>query len=414
MDVFSSLPTSNEHIKCVDMHTSGGPVRIPIQGLPNLTGTLLGQKSQASLPENDYIRRRLLLEPRGHDGMYGGILRKDTELTKSGVADIGILYIHSGGYSMMCGHVTLGVSRFLIDTHDPEVFPNREKLRFDTKSLTTELRLHAPCGLLRITVPTMPDGKSSDPNRDVSFLSVPSFAAGLDIEVPIETIRKWTELGTRSSIVVDISFSGAFFAIVSAQELGFANGVKDIRNLEELWPVVNTIRDTISTAPELSAYTYLPTSPEPVLVNGVIIRDSTIGQTREDVSGAEVGIVFVENAIDRSPCGSGTAARVALAYAKGERKIGERWAYHSMLSLTSDGQGPFVGSPEEEIVIPGGKGVGARGVVVRTEGRAYYTGASIFVLEDIDKISRSGFKIMELSKALAGTRRTQHAQEPGT
>lgn len=378
------------------MHTSGGPVRIPITGLPNLTGTLQEQFKQAHELEYDHIRKRILLEPRGHDGLYGGMLRKDTELVQSGDADIGILYIHAGGYSLICGHATLAISRFLIDTHDLDVFPNREQLRFDKESLTTELRLHAPCGLLRITVPTMPDGKTSDPNRDVAFLSVPSFASALDVEVPILESQRWPELGARRSVVVDISYGGVFFAVVSAQELGFANGIKDIKDLNEMWRIVNAIKDTISTTPELAAHTYLSTSPEPLLINGVIVRDETIGQAREDVAGFETGVIFVAAAIDRSPCGSGTAARVALAYARGERKLEDRWAYHSLLSIVSNGQGPFVGSPVEEVDIPGGKGVGSRGVVVKTEGRAYYTGATTFTLESVDKISSTGFNIMEL------------------
>ncbi|KAF8848244.1 putative proline racemase [Acephala macrosclerotiorum] len=396
MDVFNNVSASTSQIKCIDMHTSGGPVRIPISGLPNLTGTLQEQFKQAREPEYDQIRKRILLEPRGHDGLYGGMLRKDTELVQSGKADIGVLYIHAGGYSLMCGHATLAISRLLIDTHDLEVFPNREKLRFDKESLTTELRLHAPCGLLRITVPTMPDGKTSDPNRDVAFLSVPSFASALDVEVPIPANRRWPELGSRTSVVVDISYGGSFFAVVSAKELGFENGIKDIKDLDEMWRSVNAIKDAISTTPELAAQTCLSTSPDPLLINGVIVRDNRMGHTREDVSGFETGVIFVGAAIDRSPCGSGTAARVALAYARGERKLGERWAYHSLLSTVSNGQGPFVGSPVEEIEIPGGKGVGSRGVVVKTEGRAYYTGATTFTLEGVDQISSTGFKIMEL------------------
>ncbi|CZR65833.1 related to proline racemase [Phialocephala subalpina] len=400
MDVFNSVSASASQIKCIDMHTSGGPVRIPISGLPNLIGTLQEQFKQAHEPEYDQIRKRILLEPRGHDGLYGGMLRKDTEFVQSGEADIGVLYIHAGGYSLMCGHATLAISRFLIDTQDLEVFPNREKLKFDKESLTTELRLHAPCGLLRITVPTMSDGKSSDPNRDVSFLSVPSFASALNVEVTIPPTRRWKELGTRTSVTVDIAYGGSFFAVVSAQELGFANGIKDIHDLDEMWKTVNAIKDTISTTAELAAYTYLSTSPDPLLVNGVIVRDETIGCAREDVTGFETGVIFVGSAIDRSPCGSGTGARIALAYARGQRKLGEKWAYHSLLSVASDGHGPFVGSPVEEVEIPGGKGVGSRGVVVKTEGRAYYIGATTFTLEKADRISTIGFKIMELPAAI--------------
>lgn len=96
------------------MHTAGMPTRIIVSGYSKLTGTLVEQKSQA-LEKNDYIRTQITLEPRGRPDLYGIILCPETELTESGQAHMGILYMHVSGYSIMCGHATLAVARFLMD-----------------------------------------------------------------------------------------------------------------------------------------------------------------------------------------------------------------------------------------------------------------------------------------------------------
>src|ERR1051326_2946907 len=90
-------------IECVEMHSTGEPTRIVVKGYPSLDGTLLQQRAQAKV-QHDHVRKRLMLEPRGHADMYGAILRPETELTASGYAHIGVLFMHNEGYSTMCGH----------------------------------------------------------------------------------------------------------------------------------------------------------------------------------------------------------------------------------------------------------------------------------------------------------------------
>ena len=101
---------------------------------------------------------------------YGALLRTNTELTHEGKAHIGVLFLTNDGYSPMCGHATIALGRFLIDTWDTSIFPKREEIDVDAGTLTAKINLHAPCGLVEITVPVTPDGKRSDPSRKVSFL----------------------------------------------------------------------------------------------------------------------------------------------------------------------------------------------------------------------------------------------------
>ncbi len=396
MDIFTALQDSTGGVPWVDMHTTGGPARIPIRGLPSLQGTLQQQRAMAFKPEYDSFRTKLLFEPRGHRDMYGVILRPETELTSTCEAHIGVLYMHTKGYSLMCGHATLAVARFLIDTHDSILFPNRERLIFDERSLTTELCLHAPCGLLRITVPTLPGGRVSDPNRDVSFLSVPSFASTVDLDVLIPSPQIWPQLCGRTSVSVDISYGGSFYVVVSAQELGFSNGLRNI-DLSALRKIAVTLMETISTTPNLSRHTCHPSNGDLLLINGVAVTDDTMGLVPPGFAGCETGVIFTSNTIDRSPCGSGTAARVALAFHRKKRSLQDKWAYNSLLSFENGGLGAFVGIPEYEVDILGCNGANQKAVVVRTEGRAFYTGLSTYVVENMDKISVRGFDLMKLT-----------------
>jgi proline racemase len=187
------------------MHTTGEPTRIIISGFPNLPGATLLEKRAQAKQHHDHLRIRLMLEPRGHWDMYGALIVQETELTKSGEADIGVLFMHNDGYSTMCGHATIALGRFLVDTHDLEVFPKRESLRFDPSTGITVVRLHAPCGVVRISVPTKADGRSADPGRPVSFISTPAFASAVDVKVDIPSEKRWPELNGRTSIVLDAS-----------------------------------------------------------------------------------------------------------------------------------------------------------------------------------------------------------------
>jgi trans-L-3-hydroxyproline dehydratase len=381
-------------IKTVDMHTTGEPTRIVYAGYPVLGGTLLEQRAEAKL-KFDHVRKSLMLEPRGHRDMYGAILRQETELTKTGEAHIGVLFTTNEGYSTMCGHATIALGRFLVDLHDASIFPRQDELDFDPSTQTVELRLHAPCGLVQVTVPTNSDGSRADGSRPVSFLCVPSFAVGININLQLLDKFRWPELEGRQNLVFDLSYGGAFYCMIAASQLGFHNGFKDAKTqLKALDSASCLLKAAINADPDLKGLIRHPQHDELSFLYSVIIVDDTGTKYLED-SSEETGLCFFgDQQIDRSPTGSGVAARVALAYVKGERKIGQKWRYNSLVSRAFGG-GAFVGEPVGEITLSNRFGKDIDASLVRVEGFAYYTGFNTFLMEDDDPLAH-GFLFDQL------------------
>nr|GAT47406.1 proline racemase [Mycena chlorophos] len=365
MDVFHTLLQPTTHtIRVVDMHTSGEPTRIVVSGYPPLSGSTLLEKRRSAQSTHDHIRQRLMREPRGHAEM---------RISRC---------CFNEGYSTMCGHATIALGRFLVDTHDLDVFPNREKLHHDAETGLTTLRLHAPCGLIRVQVPTiLSDGTSkSDASKSVSFLGVPSYSTARGLKIAIPEEKRWPQLkDDDSEVVVDIAFGGAFYAIVSDTALGFPTGLRSA-SLVELDTATLALKSVIA-----ESHKELLKHPDEDLrfLYSVIVVDTVTTFAEPDT---ELGICFfADQQIDRSPTGSGVMARVALAVDKGELRIGESRVYHSLVSLDADA----------------GAGVGFRGTavemteegtIVRVEGRAFYTGAASFVVEDGDGLA-DGFVV---------------------
>jgi proline racemase len=250
MDLVQQLEHTpfGEVIKCVDMHTTGEPTRIIYSGFPRLQGTLLEQREQAKR-QHDNLRKRVMLEPRGHYDMYGALIIPDTELVQSGEAHVGTLFMHNGGFSTMCGHATISLGRFLVDTHDLTVFPRRKELKPDLAAREVKLNIHAPCGLVRVVVPTTADGQKSDPSRPVTFLSTPAYCAATNLEVPIPPELRWPELGEKTSIQIDISYGGAYYALVDARELGFQDGLRTF-NFASLERAVKRLKQYLVDLPD--------------------------------------------------------------------------------------------------------------------------------------------------------------------
>ncbi|KAH0840391.1 Trans-L-3-hydroxyproline dehydratase [Fonsecaea pedrosoi] len=393
------LQPVNRPISCIEMHTCGEPTRIVIDGYPDLHGTLLEQRAEAKT-KYDSLRQRVLLEPRGHYDMYGAILRPQTELTTSGKADMGVLFMTNDGYSTMCGHATIALGRFLVDTHDLAIFPRRNEIKYDPHTRYAVINLHAPCGLVEVTVPTNEDGSASDPQRPVSFVSVPSFAKGINITIPVPAHLRWSELQEdRTEVRASFAYGGAFYCIVAAVELGFANGLRAV-DLEALNRASRGLKSAILDNASLSRYYEHRAEPEMSFLYGVIVTDHMEAQN-ESVSGSELGVCyFAAEEIDRSPTGSGVAARAALAYRDGTRKANESWAYHSLVSKLGIGP-PFIGTVLERNMVGQPDEPSATSedmeVRVKVEGQAYYTGFSTFSVEKDDPLGDSGFAFRNLS-----------------
>lgn len=283
----------------------------------------------------------------------------------------------------MCGHATIALGRFLVDTQDQATFPRRRQVVFDESRGECKVRLHAPCGVVDVTVPGVRDGDRfrSDPTREVQFVSVRSFAAATDVVVEVPEERRWRELRStgRYSVKVDLAYGGAFYVIVQEKELGFERVRKGNANLARLDEATAVVKDLVSTRKELFRGHGLPADLE--YLYGVIVVDD--GEGRAGLGGLDEGRLgvcfFADQQVDRSPTGSGVSARVALARAKGLLEEGERVRFDSPLSARRGGDvGAFVGSAD-----------GAERV--RVGGRAFYTGACAFVVEGADGFSREGF-----------------------
>lgn len=398
MDLYESLgnASSLQPIRCIDMHTTGEATRIILSGFPELQGTLLEQKREYA-EKHDQYRRLTMLEPRGHDGMYGALIVRNSELVASGEAHIAVLYLHNEGYSTMCGHAAIALGRFLVDTHDLDVFPQRNALEFDQQTLTTTVNLHTPCGINRLRVPTTSDGTKSDPTRPVSFLSVPSFAGALDLVVEIPQHLRWAELGERTAVTVDVTYGGAWYCMVSATKLGFAGGLGD-RDMATFDRVTRIVKSQIVETESLVKQISIPSDISWYLY-GVMVVDKVNTARIDGVAATESGLCFfADQQIDRSPTGGCVAARMALAHARGESQLCERRAFNSFVSAASNGRGAFIGSNVEEVAIANGHGLSTKGVVVRIEGEAFYTGVVTFLKEPEDPIE-DGFLVKELEDA---------------
>ncbi|OQE41314.1 hypothetical protein PENCOP_c005G04077 [Penicillium coprophilum] len=389
-------------ITCVEMHTAGEPTRIIWNGIPPLAGTLLEQRAQAK-SKFDEFRRVLMLEPRGHYDMYGAILRPETELVTSGEAHIGVLFMHNEGFSTMCGHATIALGRFLVDV-DEKVFPRRRELKYDPVSQTTTLNLHVPCGVVEVTVPTLACGKS-DASRPVSFVSVPSFATAISLQVPVPEKYRWAELHDKTAVTVDFAYGGAYYCMISAEELGFPSGLGAVK-LQDMDHATKLLKEAVVTNPDLKYLTHDIRTAEEGFLYGIMITDTRLGhvsasegtaaaRAQLDVSSEETGLCFFANQqIDRSPTGSCVAARVALAHAKGSLLKSEKRIYNSLVTRGYRGLSGFVGSVFDDADTSGGH---QQSVRVSVEGYAYYTGYHSFVVEKEDGLGVDGFSVRDIA-----------------
>lgn len=317
----------------VDMHTAGEPVRIVTGGYPDLAGdTVLDQRRDAKT-RFDRLRRALMLEPRGHEGMYGVIPVRPT-LPGSAMA---VLFTHNEGYSTMCGHATIALGRYVVD--EGLVPVEGSQARFV---------IEAPCGPLALTC-TVEDGVVTR----VAFESVPAFAHALDVAVDVPGLGR---------IVTDIGYGGAYYAVLPASRLGldlFASPVEELRAAAAA--LTDTIRERIPIRH--------PAEPDLGFLYGTIVTDEALpGEESWNLC------VFAERQIDRSPTGSGVTARMALDHARGLVSTGQARVFRGI-----SGQ-PFTGQVSRaDPVAPGA-------VRVVVGGQAFYAGRGRFIVEADDPL----------------------------
>ncbi|WP_028272878.1 proline racemase family protein [Arthrobacter sp. UNC362MFTsu5.1] len=316
----------------VDSHTEGMPTRVITGGVGVIPGKTMAERREWFMANSDDVRTLLMYEPRGHSSMSGAILQPPTRPD----ADYGVLYIEVSGLLPMCGHGTIGVATVLVETGMVEV-----------QEPVTTIRLDTPAGLVIAEV-AVSDGAATS----VTIKNVPSFALALDQTVAVEGFGE---------VSYDMAFGGNFYAIVELKELGLpferaaknellAAGLKIMDAINEQNPPVHPEREDITGC----HHVYLKAP------------DSTATHSRH-------AMAIYPGWFDRSPCGTGTSARMAQLHARGELAMNQDFINESYIGTR------FIGRLVESTT------VGNYPAVVPTiTGRAWVTGTAQYFLDPSD------------------------------
>ena len=329
--------------KCIDAHTCGNPVRLVAEGGPELKGANMSEKRQHFLQEYDWIRKGLMFEPRGHDMMSGSILYPPSDPEN----DIGVLFIETSGCLPMCGHGTIGTITIAIEEG------------LITPKVPGIVKMETPAGLVTVSY-----GKSEGKVDWVKFLNVKSYLAASSLEV---------ESNVLGPLNFDVGYGGNFYAIIDVQE-NFS-GIQDysaselIRHSQELRKKMN------------ANYPGLFVHPEDETIKDV----SHILWTGAPISSqatARNAVFYGDKAIDRSPCGTGTSARMAQWFAKGQLQLGEAFIHESFIGSQ------FIGRVESTTQL-----AGINGIIPSIQGWAKVYGKNTITIADDDPYAH-GFQVI--------------------
>lgn len=329
---------------CVDAHTCGNPVRVVAGGGPNLIGANMSEKRQHFLKEYDWIRKGLMFEPRGHDMMSGSILFPPHNPKN----DFAILFIETSGCLPMCGHGTIGTITIAIEEG------------LITPKVPGKIKMEAPAGLVEIEY--QQTGKKVD---WVRLTNVKSYLAaeGLSINCP--------ELG---EITFDVSYGGNYYAIVDPQK-NFS-GVHDF-TASKIIQYSQVVRNRIN-----EKYPNLFIHPENDTIRNVTHMLWT-GNPLDPTSSGRNAVFYGDKAIDRSPCGTGTSARLAQLHAKGKLKTGEEFIHESFIGSK------FIGRVEKETTL-----AGKPAIIPSIQGWAKVYGYNNIIIDDQDDPYAFGFQVI--------------------
>ena len=327
--------------RCIDGHTAGNPVRLVIEGAPDLTGDSMSARRQDFMARYDWIRTGLCFEPRGHDMMSGGFLYSPT----TAEADVGILFIETSGCLPMCGHGTMGIVTFALE---------HGLIRPRTPG---RVIAEVPAGTIALDY--VQDG---DRVRSVRIRNVASYLdrQGIEIDVP--------DFG---SLTVDVAYGGNFYGIIEPQ--GAYSGLDDLgaARILQLSPV---IRSLVREA-------FTPIHPLDPTIRGVshlLWADKPKGEGAD----GRTAVFYGDKAIDRSPCGTGTSARLAHLHATGRLPVGQAFVHESYIGSR------FTGRVEAETEVGG-----RPAIIPSVEGSAIATGLNEIWIDDEDVFAH-GFQVV--------------------
>ncbi len=330
--------------KCIDAHTCGNPVRLVKEGGPDLKGASMSEKRQHFLREYDWIRKGLMFEPRGHDMMSGSILYPPHDPAN----DVAILFIETSGCLPMCGHGTIGSMTIALE----------EGLLKPKKP--GRIRMEAPAGLVEIEYREV-QGKV----EWIKLVNVKSYLAAEGLTVVCDDLGE---------LAFDVAYGGNYYAIVDPQER--FSGVQDV-TAGKIIQWSQEVRKRIN-----EKYPNMFIHPE-----NDTIRDVThmlwTGDPIDIASSGRNAVFYGDKAIDRSPCGTGTSARMAQLYAKGKLKKGEAFIHESYIGSK------FIGTIEEETELDG-----KPAIIPGVKGWAKIYGYNTIVIDDDDDPYAHGFQVI--------------------
>jgi proline racemase len=281
----------------IDSHTGGEPFRVLVQGVPDIEGATMLERRLFAEEHLDELRRALMWEPRGHADMYGGLVGPPVEPS----SDISVLFIHNEGFSTMCGHGIIALTKVVLDTG---------MLAADAPQ--TVILIDTPAGQIEATAQY--DGTVGS----VSFRNVPSFVAAMDQTVDVPGL---------GPVRYDLAFGGAFYAYVSAEDLGISIDPTSTSRLIETGRAIK--RAVIDSGPIEH-----PVEPGLGFLYGVIL----VGPAVEPAHHSRNVCIFADGEVDRSPTGTGLSGRLAIHHARGEVAVGEAITVESILGSTFTGR----------------------------------------------------------------------------
>jgi 4-hydroxyproline epimerase len=326
---------------CIDGHTAGNPVRLITQGAPVLNGSTMSERRQDFLSRFDWIRTGLMFEPRGHDMMSGGFLYPPTTQE----ADVGILFIETSGCLPMCGHGTIGIVTFGIEQG---LINPRTPGRFIAE---------VPAGSIELAY-VQEGGRV----KSVKIRNVPSYLAAEGIKIDVPTL---------GSLTIDVAYGGNYYAIVEPQ--GAYRGV-DALGAARILELSSIVRKLMREKVE-------PVHPLDPTIRGVSHVLWADVPKSNDAHGRNA-VFYGDRAIDRSPCGTGTSARLAHLHAKGKLKPGQPFVHESYILSR------FTGRIEAETKL------GTYSAIIPSiEGSAIATGRNEIWIDDEDEFAK-GFQVV--------------------
>ena len=335
-------------LNTIDAHAAGEPLRLIVDGFPAPQGATMLDKREWVRKRADHLRRALMLEPRGHADMYGAVL---TEPVSPG-SHAGVLFMHNEGYSTMCGHGVIAVTTIVLERG--LLMPGGDGTTIVYDSPAGTIRARATVTVNAAAAPTASKVQS------VSFVNVPSFVlhGGLTVK-----------LGTRS-IRADVAFGGAFYAIVDCEAAGLPI---DAAHLPELRRAGMEIKHAVEAAHTIAH----PLVPGLQGIYGTIFT----GPPRDPHADLRNVTIFADGEVDRSPCGTGTAAVMAVIDAMGLLGEDKPFVHESVIGTRFNGRvsaRTLVG--EHQAIVP------------EIEGSAWITGEHTFLIDEGDPL-RDGFRL---------------------